>query len=70
MYYEGKTTEARVRINSLAKGWLRNYIGQECDALIYDEGVTPQINTEQLKPPLPKWQSAELKELDIIREVK
>jgi hypothetical protein len=55
--YEGKSRRARVRIIA-ESGWLAGYNGQECNAILYDSGPRPQIDTEQLKPPLPSWQSA------------
>ncbi len=62
MDYNGNSRTARVRIVATT-GWLARYQGQTCDAIIYDPGVNPQLNTEQLKPPLPKWQSARLSDI-------
>lgn len=60
----GKATAARVRI--VAKdGWLHKYLGQECDAIFYEYAM-PQIDTEQLNPPLPRWQSAKASDLESI----
>ncbi len=65
MEYSGKREEAKVRIKQGAPGFLAKYVGQECDAILYDDGHA-QIDTEQLKPPIPKWQSAQQKYLERI----
>jgi hypothetical protein len=59
--------EVRIRIKSGARGW-KEYSGQECDATIYegDGAPNPQINTEQLTPPLPKWQSISLDSIEVV----
>ncbi len=61
-----RSRNARIKIIT-KDGWLAEYNGQECDAIIYDGWVNPQLNTEQLNPPLPKYQSCKL---DCIEEVK
>lgn len=63
--YEGKIRHARVKIKKTSRHWSR-YADQECDAIIYDPPVMPQINSEQLKPPVPKWQSIPLSDVDIL----
>ena len=63
--YTGKSTYARIRILPTSKHW-KAYAGQECDAILYEGNVMPQINSEQLNPPLPKWQSLPLNDLEII----
>ncbi len=57
MEYYGESRVARVRITDRATGTWANYRGQECEAIFYGEAAMPQINSEQLSPPLPKWQS-------------
>jgi len=66
MEYYGKSERCRVRVIATT-GWLAKYNGQECDATFYDEGVNPQIDTEQLKPPLPRWQSTVPENLERIK---
>lgn len=65
MEYYGKIENARVRIVATS-GWLARYAGQECNAIIYAGTTKPQIDTEQLNPPLPKWQSAAATDLEIL----
>ena len=62
MQYDGPTRHVRVRIVATTGPWAE-YNGQECDALFYRPDMSAQINSEQLKPPLPKWQSAKLTDL-------
>ena len=63
MEYTGKSRIVKTRV--IAKDvWLAKYFGQTCDAIMYDGDVNPQINTEQLNPPLPKWQSCKLNNLE------
>ena len=64
MMYYGKATNVRIVIIA-ERGWLKRYRGQECDATVYDDGHC-QLNTEQLKPPLPKWQSCTINEVNVI----
>jgi len=56
--YLGTSRRVRVRIKPGHPGFLNGYAGQECDAILYDEPVNPQIDSEQLDPPIPKWQTA------------
>jgi hypothetical protein len=65
MEYAGTSQRLRVRVVAKA-GWLAKYEGQECDAIFYS-GAMPQIDTEQLKPPMPRWQSASAADLEVIR---
>lgn len=67
MNYTGKSHNVRVRIIATSGQWA-NYFGQECDATLYEEGIDPQIDTEQLTPPLPRWQSINAKHIDVIEE--
>ena len=64
MEYYGKTWNRRVRIIATS-GWLKEYSGQTCDATFYD-GAMPHIDTEQLTPPMPRWQSAKSADLEVI----
>ena len=67
MEYNGSYKGVRVMIaNATNCSWLSNYVGQECDAIFYDKNTKPQINSEQLSPPIPKWQSVPLDCLSII----
>lgn len=66
MEYSGKSENVRARIKPTAKYWGARYPNQECDAIIYAPDVNPQLNTEQLNPPLPKWQSLPLEDIEII----
>lgn len=67
--FSGKSTRKRVRIVSSTGPW-KEYHGQECDAIFYeaDDGssVNPHIDTEQLSPPLPKWQQAKKTDLEVL----
>ena len=63
--YAGPFNRCRVRICA-TRGWLAEYNGQTCDAIFYAPGVNPQIDTERLHPPLPKWQSVHREELEVI----
>lgn len=62
--YFGKSKQVRVRIKPT--GTWAEYAGQECDAIIYDGGVNPHLNTEQLNPPLRKWQQAKISDIEVI----
>ena len=62
----GRTRLVRVMIIATT-GWLAKYNGQICNAIFYEK-ARPQIDTEQLKPPLPKWQSARLEDLKEVRD--
>jgi hypothetical protein len=64
MEYYGKSKTVTVRIIA-SKGWLKEYSGQTCKAILYDD-CSPQIDTEQLSPPLPKWQSCDLSDLEVL----
>ena len=55
MEYSGKSKRACVEITA-PDGWLKNYVGQQCDGIIYDDGHC-QIYSEQLNPPVPQMQS-------------
>lgn len=66
MNYTGNSRKARVRIVAATGHW-KDYNGQECDATIYEADVQPQLDTEQLKPPLPRWQSVPLSWLKEIK---
>lgn len=63
--YVGHSQYVKVRIVSSTL-WGGKYLGQECEGIIYREGVRPQINTEQLTPPFPKWQSCDLSDIEVI----
>ncbi len=65
MQFDGKSRDVRVRIIA-TQGWLAKYNGQECDATLYDGGPNPHINTEQLTPPIPRWQTAAPEEIEVI----
>lgn len=59
--YSGKSTRARVRLavpldHKWSQHW-KKYNGQECDAILYEGDVSPQIDSEQLNPTMPRWQS-------------
>ena len=54
----------RVRIIA-TDGWLAEYNGQECDAIFYD-GLSPHIDTEQLTPPKPRYQTAKASDLEVL----
>lgn len=63
MEYSGKSRSALVKI--IAKeGWLARYNGQYCNAIFYEGNLKPQIDTEQLAPPFPRWQSVDLKDIE------
>lgn len=66
--FVGKSKKCRVEIVAV-KGWLARYIGQQCDAIFYEsddgQSVMPHIDTEQLRPPLPRWQSANPEDLEV-----
>ena len=67
MDWNGKSETRTVRINDKAEGFWRKYIGQSCEATLYGpDGPNPQLNTEQLNPPLPKYQSLPLMWLDLM----
>ncbi len=69
MQYSGSSRNVRVRImHGAAKCWAK-YGGQECDATLYDPPVNPQINSEQLNPPMPKWQTIPLEDIEVIRDL-
>ncbi len=66
MTYEGKSERVRVRIVACASArYLERYFGQYCDAIFYDDGHA-QIDTEQLHPPIPKWQSCKQTDLAVV----
>ena len=62
--YNGPSQHVRVRIRDTG-GW-KEYAGQECDAILYREDMNAHINTEQLKPPLPKWQQAKRSDIEVL----
>lgn len=64
--YYGKSYNYQVKILPNTHCVWKDYIGQICDATYYEGDISPQINTEQLKPSLPKWQSIDLKLLAIV----
>lgn len=69
MDYNGPVKKVRVRIAEGAGFWLRKYVGQECDAILYGEppgADDVQVDSEQLSPPLPKWQHARLSDLVVL----
>jgi hypothetical protein len=66
MDYSGTSRYVRVRINAEAEGHWKEYVGQECDAIIYEDGISPHVNSEQLNPPLPKYQSIKASWVDIL----
>lgn len=65
MEYNGKSERVRVRILPGSHPW-REYAGQECNAILYEPGTNPQIDTEQLKPPWPRWQSIKREFIEVI----
>jgi len=65
MEYCGFSEERRVRIIATS-GWLARFNGQECDAVLYGDAAMPQLNTEQLTPPLPKWQSCKASDIEVL----
>lgn len=65
MEYSGGVEQRKVLIVARAGHWAQ-YFGQTCDALLYDGDVMPQLNTEQLTPPLPKWQSIKRSEIEVL----
>ncbi len=66
MEYNGTVRHVRVRImHGAAKCWAA-YAGQKCDAILYEGGINPQINSEQLTPPLPKWQTIPLEDIEVL----
>ena len=67
MEYSGKTERCKVRIIAPG-GWLADYNGQVCDAIFYEGDINPQIDTEQLKPPIPRWQSAKARDLERVAQ--
>lgn len=68
-YIQVKSSLYRVRIIATTS-WLKDYAGQECDAIFYEEGISPMIDTEQLRPPLPRWQSCSAYDLHILMDFK
>ncbi len=71
MEYFGKSESRRVRIKSAPRTkFLERYVGQECDATFYEKGMNAHINSEQLRPPLPKWQSAFPEDLEVLDAAK
>jgi hypothetical protein len=59
--------EVRVRIIATTGVWAQ-YKGQQCDAVLYDEpGVLPQINSEQLDPPIPAMQSIDPAKVEVVK---
>jgi hypothetical protein len=53
-----------VRVKIVAEtGWLASYNGQHCDALIY-QTHDPQIDTEQLTPPMPRYQTVRRRDIE------
>jgi len=66
MEYSGKSYNVRVMIVATNGPWAK-YNGQMCDAIFYEEGMNAHINTEQLKPPCPKWQQAKPSDLEQIK---
>jgi hypothetical protein len=64
MDYNGPSKSARVKIKPGVKFW-EKYAGQSCDATLYPELGSLHINSEQLKPPLPKWQSLRIDEVEV-----
>lgn len=69
MQYSGKTRNVRVRITHGAQHFWSRYAGQECDATLYEGGINPQLNTEQLNPPLPKWQTIDIQDVEVLRDL-
>lgn len=63
MEYNGKSRSATVKIVATT-GWLAKYSGQSCTATFYEGGIKPQIDTEQLRPPLPRWQSVKSEDIE------
>lgn len=55
MEYSGGSKRTRIEI-TLPDGWLKSYVGQRCDGIVYDDGHC-QIYSEQLSPPVPSMQS-------------
>lgn len=66
MQYSGKSHNVRVRIMHGASKIWANYGGQKCDAILYEGGINPQINSEQLTPPLPKWQTISIDDVEVL----
>ena len=71
MQYDGPSRNVRVRIREdiPIKEWLSRYAGQECDATFYGPGMSAHINTEQIDPPITKWQSAKESDLIVLWEM-
>ena len=65
--YMGSSRHVRVEIIATSGPWIQ-YRGQQCDAIIYDPPVSPQINTEQLSPPFPKWQMAKPEDIKEVQQ--
>lgn len=65
--YIGISRDARVRIVGNNSRWLQPYLGQECDAIFYEGGIKPQINSEQLNPPVIRYQSVFAEDLQEIK---
>ena len=65
MEYVGPYRSVRVRIVATT-GWLAKYAGQECDATFYGEGTHPHIDTQQLNPPMSRWQTANAEDLEVV----
>ena len=64
MEYDGPISKRRVRLVATTGTWAK-YEGQECDATFYGPGMNVHLNSEQLVPPLPKYQSAKPEEVEI-----
>lgn len=64
--YKGLSCKARVRVKSAVEHWLDPYVGQECDAIIYPQLASAMLDTEQLNPPLPKYQTVGLECVEVI----
>lgn len=72
MQYTVNSTLVRVRIIA-ASGWLEQYNGRECNAVIYESGMDPKIDSEQLRhninPLIPRWQSCRIEDIKPVEPV-
>jgi hypothetical protein len=64
--YNGPSRNCRVKIIAVTGPW-GLYNGQDCDAIIYRPDMLVHINSEQLNPSLPKWQSISPEQITEIR---